>query len=70
MPQATLDRLREALPGVALQQTYGLSEVGVLGSKSRDDGSLWMRLGGDGFQTKVLDGVLWIKSEFSMVGYL
>jgi Acyl-CoA synthetases (AMP-forming)/AMP-acid ligases II len=70
MPQATLDRLREALPGVTLQQTYGLSEVGVLGSKSRDDGSLWMRIGGDGFQTKVLDGVLWIKSEFSMVGYL
>jgi acyl-CoA synthetase (AMP-forming)/AMP-acid ligase II len=70
MPQATLDRLREALPHVVLQQTYGLSEVGVLASKSRDDGSLWMRIGGDGFQTKVVDGILWIKSEFSMVGYL
>lgn len=70
MPQATLDRLRRALPDVVLQQTYGLSEVGVLASKSRDDGSLWMRIGGDGFQTKVVDGLLWIKSEFSMVGYL
>jgi acyl-coenzyme A synthetase/AMP-(fatty) acid ligase len=70
MPQATLDRLREALPDVVLQQTYGLSEVGVLASKSREDGSLWMRIGGDGFQTKVVDGILWIKSEFSMVGYL
>lgn len=70
MPQATLDRLRQTLPGVVLQQTYGLSEVGVLASKSRDDGSLWMSIGGDGFQTKVVDGILWIKSEFSMVGYL
>lgn len=70
MAQATLDRLRAALPQVTLQQTYGLSEVGVLASKSRDDGSLWMRLGGEGFATKVVDGVLWIKSEFAMVGYL
>ena len=70
MPQATLDRLSRALPGVVLQQTYGLSEVGVLASKSRDDGSLWMRIGGEGFQTKVVDGILWIKSEYSMVGYL
>ncbi|MGE3853028.1 MAG: class I adenylate-forming enzyme family protein [Planctomycetota bacterium] len=70
MPQATLDRLARALPGVVLQQTYGLSEVGVLASKSRDDGSLWMRIGGEGFQTKVVDSILWIKSTYSMVGYL
>jgi acyl-CoA synthetase (AMP-forming)/AMP-acid ligase II len=55
---------------VTLQQTYGLSEVGVVASKSRDDGSLWMRRGGEGFATKGVDGVLWIKSEFAMVGYL
>lgn len=70
MPQTTLDRVRAAFPGVVLQQTYGLSEVGVLRSESRDDGSLWMRIGGDGFQTRVVDGVLEIKSEFAMVGYL
>jgi len=70
MPQATLERLHKALPAVTLQQTYGLSEVGVLSSKSRGDGSLWMRLGGNGFQTKVVDDILWIKSEYSMVGYL
>lgn len=70
MPQATLDRLAAALPNAVLQQTYGLSEVGVLASKSRDDGSLWMRIGGEGFQTKVVDDILWIKSDYSMVGYL
>jgi acyl-CoA synthetase (AMP-forming)/AMP-acid ligase II len=70
MPQATLDRVRAAFPGVVLQQTYGLSEVGVLRSESRPDGSLWMRIGGEGFQTRVVDGILWIKSDYAMVGYL
>lgn len=70
MPQTTLDRLREAFPGVELQQTYGLSEVGVLRSQSRPDGSLWVRIGGEGFRTKVVDGTLWIQSDYRMVGYL
>jgi acyl-CoA synthetase (AMP-forming)/AMP-acid ligase II len=70
MPQATLDRLQALFPGVLLQQTYGLSEVGVLRSRSRGDGSLWMRIGGDGFQLQVRDGILWIKSEYAMLGYL
>jgi acyl-CoA synthetase (AMP-forming)/AMP-acid ligase II len=70
MPQSTLDRLLRAFPGVNLQQTYGLSEVGVLGSRSRSDGSLWVRIGGEGFQTKIVNDVLWIKSKYVMVGYL
>lgn len=70
MPQSTLDRVRKVFPGMVLQQTYGLSEVGVLRSQSRDDGSLWVRIGGEGFQTKVVDGILWIKSDYAMVGYL
>ena len=70
MPQSTLDRLTKAFPNVVLQQTYGLSEVGVLRSQSRGDGSLWVRIGGEGFQTKIVNDVLWIKSEYAMVGYL
>ena len=70
MPQVTLDRLSAAFPGVQLQQTYGLSEVGVLRSQSRPDGSLWLRVGGEGFRTEVRDGVLWIKSSYRMEGYL
>lgn len=70
MPQATLDRIRARFPGVELQQTYGLSEVGVLRSQSRPDGSLWVRIGGSGFETQVRDGILWIRSEYRMVGYL
>jgi len=70
MPQSTLSRLKAAFPGVELQQTYGLSEVGVLRSQSRPDGSLWVRVGGDGFETEVRDGVLWIRSRYAMLGYL
>lgn len=70
MPQSMLSHLRAKFPQVDFLQTYGLSEVGVLRSRSRPDGSLWVRIGGDGFQTKVVDHVLWIKSDFAMVGYL
>lgn len=70
MPQSTLDRVRQAFPSVTLQQTYGLSEVGVLRSQSRNNGSLLVRIGGEGFQTKIVDDILWIKSEYAMVGYL
>jgi acyl-CoA synthetase (AMP-forming)/AMP-acid ligase II len=70
MPQATLDRIRARFPEAELQQTYGLSEVGVLRSQSRPDGSLWVRIGGSGFETQVRDGILWVRSEFRMIGYL
>ncbi len=70
MPQSTLDRVRAAFPGVELLQTYGLSEVGVMRSQSRGDGSLWVKLGGAGFETRVIDDILWIKSNFAMEGYI
>jgi len=70
MPEPVLARLQEAFPCARLQQTYGLSEVGVLGSRSRESGSLWVRVGGAGFETRVVDGVLHIRSEYAMVGYL
>jgi long-chain acyl-CoA synthetase len=70
MPETTLRRVREALPGVRFLQTYGLSEVGVLRSQSRDSDSLWVKVGGEGFETKVVDGTLWIRASSAMVGYL
>jgi long-chain acyl-CoA synthetase len=70
MPQSTLDRIAQVFPAVTLQQTYGLSELGILRSQSRDLTSLWVRLGGEGYQTKVIDNRLWIKAESAMLGYL
>ena len=70
MPESTLKAIHSALPGVSLQQTYGLSEVGILRSKSRSPDSLWVKIGGEGFQTRVVDGMLQIKAESAMLGYL
>jgi acyl-coenzyme A synthetase/AMP-(fatty) acid ligase len=70
MPESTLTRMHELFPHIKLQQTYGLSELGILRSKSKDSGSLWVKVGGEGFETKVVDGVLWIKAHSAMLGYL
>jgi len=70
MPESTLLRMRDAFPSARLLQTYGLSEIGVLRSKSRDSGSLWVQVGGHGFETRVVDGVLHVRSQSAMVGYL
>jgi acyl-CoA synthetase (AMP-forming)/AMP-acid ligase II len=70
MPESTLRRLHALFPKIELRQTYGLSEVGILRSKSRDSGSLWVKVGGDSFQTRVVDGILQIKARSAMLGYL
>lgn len=70
MPAATLKHLAELFPNVTLKQTYGLSELGILQTKSRSSDSLWVKLGGPGFELKVVDGILWIRSESAMLGYL
>lgn len=70
MPESTLLRLRSRFPDAKLAQTYGLSEVGILRSKSEASDSLWVRLGGTGVETRVVDGLLEIKSTSVMLGYL
>jgi len=70
MPESTLRRLNEIFPGVRLLQTYGLSELGILRSKSKDSSSLWVKVGGEGYETKVVNGILYIKTESAMLGYL
>jgi long-chain acyl-CoA synthetase len=70
MPQSTLDRFVAAFPKVKLQQTYGLSEVGILRSKSRSSDSLWVKVGGEGFETRIAEGMLEIKARSAMLGYL
>jgi acyl-coenzyme A synthetase/AMP-(fatty) acid ligase len=70
MPQSTLERLRAVLPDVRLLQTYGLSELGILRSKSRESGSLWVKVGGEGFETKIVDNILHVRARSAMMGYL
>jgi long-chain acyl-CoA synthetase len=70
MSESTLQKARTIFPNAQIKQTYGLSELGVLRSKSESDDSVWVKIGGDGFEVKVLDGLLWVRSEANMVGYL
>jgi acyl-coenzyme A synthetase/AMP-(fatty) acid ligase len=70
MPAATLAGLRAVFPGVELKQTYGLIELGVLRAKSLSSDSLWVKVGGSGYDLRVVDGILQIKADSAMLGYL
>jgi acyl-CoA synthetase (AMP-forming)/AMP-acid ligase II len=70
MPASTLARLHRTFPEAKLVQTYGISELGVLRTRSREAGSLWMKFSGEGFETKIVDGILWIRTPTAMLGYL
>ena len=69
MPESTLQQISQVLPNVRLLQTYGLSELGILRSKSKSSDSLWVKVGGEGYETKVVDGILWIRAKSAMLGY-
>ncbi len=70
MPTITLNAITKAFPGVRLKQTYGLTELGIFPTRSKDSGSTWIALGGQGIDYKVVDNILWIRSNFAMIGYL
>ncbi len=70
MLQTTLRRARETFPQVKFQQTYGLTELGILRSKSAADDSVLVKVGGEGYETKVVDGTLRVRATSSMLGYL
>lgn len=70
MREVTLAHAAEVFPQVRFKQTYGLTETGILPTRSIASDSLRMDVGGRGFGTRVRDGVLWIKSPSAMLGYL
>ncbi|MEB3282538.1 MAG: long-chain fatty acid--CoA ligase [Lyngbya sp.] len=70
MPASTLYNLNKTFPNVKFKQTYGLSELGIPKTQSRDSNSLWIKISGAGFETKIVDKVLWVRSESAMLGYL
>jgi long-chain acyl-CoA synthetase len=70
MPESTLRRLKTTFPDIKLQQTYGLIELGVMRSKSKSNDSLWVKIGGEGFETRVVDSLLEVKANSAMLGYL
>ena len=70
MPESTLKTMHKIMPDVKLKQTYGLSELGIMSTKSESSDSLYMKIGGDGFETKIVDDILYIRAKSAMLGYL
>jgi long-chain acyl-CoA synthetase len=70
MDQPTLDDLCKLLPLIDFRQTFGMSELGILRVKSEARDSLYMKVGGEGVDTRVIGGVLQIRSNSRMLGYL
>jgi acyl-CoA synthetase (AMP-forming)/AMP-acid ligase II len=70
MDQPTLDDLCKFLPNIDFRQTFGMSELGIVRVKSEARNSLFMKIGGEGVETKVVNNVLQIRSESRMLGYL
>jgi long-chain acyl-CoA synthetase len=70
MDQPTLDDLCKLLPNVDFRQTFGMSELGIVRVKSEARDSLYMKVGGEGVETKVVNNVLQIRSQSRMLGYL
>lgn len=70
MSEITLKALYKDFPGVDIRQTYGMIELGVLRAKSKSPNSLWVKLGGEGYEIRIVDSKLEIKAASAMLGYL
>lgn len=70
MPLSTLQAVNQRLPDIKLKQTYGLTELGIFSTRSKNSGSDWLEIGGNGTKTRVVDGILQIKTEACMLAYL
>ena len=70
MLENTLIRLCVIFPGIKLQQTYGSIEWGVARTRSKSSDSLWVKIGGENFKWRIVEGMLQIKTDSTMLGYL
>jgi acyl-coenzyme A synthetase/AMP-(fatty) acid ligase len=70
MDAGTLRRINELFPAARISQKYGTTETGAPRTISRSNDSLWVQIGGDGVETQIRDGILWIRSAGTFLGYL
>lgn len=70
MPSSTLKAMNRVFKDIKFKQTYGLTELGIFSTKSKDSTSDWLKIGGEGVQLKVVDNILYIKCKTAMLGYL
>lgn len=70
MLPSTLVAVNNMFQGVRVKQTYGLTELGIFPTQSKTDDSVFIKLGGNGYEMKVVEGFLYIRTPYMMLGYL
>jgi acyl-coenzyme A synthetase/AMP-(fatty) acid ligase len=70
MPESLLLRLKDIFPKVKLLQTFGTSETGISGTRSKSSNSTYMKLEDPNLEYKIIDDELWLKSTTQVIGYL
>ncbi len=70
MPKSLLGRLETIFKGVKLIQKYGMTELGSPASRTKEGDSAFIKIDSDKFKTKVIDGILYVKADTAMIGYL
>ena len=70
MPENLLSKLNKTFPNIFFKQTYGLSEIGIMRTKDKKNGSLFVKVGGEDYKTKIINNYLYVKSKANMVGYI
>lgn len=70
MPDSVLDAWVQRFPKIRTIQAYGMSELGILPTRSKEPGSLLFSIQDEGVKCRVVDGELQIYTETAMMGYL
>lgn len=70
MPESILIKIKSILPSVKLLQTFGTSETGILKTVSKSSDSLYFKIEDDRYEYKILENILFIKSNLNVSGYL
>lgn len=65
-----LKRTKKVFPEARIIQKYGTSEFGSPRTKTRPDDPSWLYMKSEFFDIKVIDDILWVKSDTTMLGYL
>ncbi|UPK44887.1 ANL family adenylate-forming protein [Paenibacillus pabuli] len=70
MPETLLAAWNRQFPHVRTVQAYGMSELGILPTRSKDSGSLLFTVRDGEVQYRIVDGLLEIQTQTAMIGYL
>ncbi len=70
MSEATLVALNAMLPAARLSQAYGATEIGVIPTRSESSVSKWMKIGDAQCDVRIVGGLLEVKTNTTMIGYL